>query len=264
MHRGHEVLILGLLTAPSAILPYSEGKAKRGGTRVSPSRERETRLPQEPGLQLPLTLPTESHQEQNPLKGTKTMRAERGASLPRTRGGRLTQPGAGQRRLSGECLSPQPGVRPKLKKPSSLNQPPRRHPPSPPFWVPPGPQSTRPHPRPRRGSSSASWPSTRPRGLQHFLPICFRSVLTVRMLSRVLSRTHFLCLFLSLPLLSLSLFTPCLILCCSFQWRKIIILLNGFARGARTHERAHTHPAEVPNQCTNLRGPFNLCGCSGS
>lgn len=126
MHRGHEVLILGLFTAPSAILPYSEGKAKRGGTRVSPSRERETRLPPKPGLQLPLTLPTESHREQNPLKGTKTMRAERGASLPRTRGGRLTQPGAGQRRLSGECLSPQPGVRPKLKKPSSLSQPPHR------------------------------------------------------------------------------------------------------------------------------------------
>ena len=246
MHRGHEVLILGLLTAPSAILPYSEGKAKRGGTRVSPSRERETRLPQEPGLQLPLTLPTESHQEQNPLKGTKTMRAERGASLPRTRGGRLTQPGAGQRRLSGECLSPQPGVRPKLKKPSSLSQPPRRH------------------PRPRRGSSSASWPSTRPRGLQHFLPICFRSVLTVRMLSRVLSRTHFLCLFLSLPLLSLSLFTPCLILCCSFQWRKIIILLNGFARGARTHERAHTHTHTHTHTHSHRRGTQSMHKSSGS
>lgn len=149
MHRGHKVLILALFTAPSPILPYSEGKAKRGGTRVSPSRERETRLPPEPGLQLPLTLPTQSHRQQNPLKGTKTMRAERGASLLRTRGGRLTQPAAGQRRLSGECLSPQPGVRPKLKEPSSLSQPPPR-------------RTPHPHPWPRRGSSSASRPSPGP------------------------------------------------------------------------------------------------------
>ena len=193
MHRGHKVLILALFTAPSPILPYSEGKAKRGGTRVSPSRERETRLPPEPGLQLLLTLPTQSHRQQNPLKGTKTMRAERGASLLRTRGGRLTQPAAGQRRLSGECLSPQPGVRPKLKEPSSLSQPPPPYPPSPPLAK-------------KRVLLSLS-ALTRPRGLQHFLPICFRSVLTVRMLSRVLSRTHFLCVFLSLspPPISLSL-----------------------------------------------------------
>nr|XP_057157493.1 uncharacterized protein LOC130541294 isoform X1 [Pan paniscus] len=32
------------------------------------------------------------------------------------------------------------------------------------------------------------------------------------------------------------------------------------SHGAHAHTRAHTHPAEVPNQCTNLRGPFNLCG----
>lgn len=38
--EGHKVLVLALFTAPSPILPYSEGKAKRGGTRVSPSRER--------------------------------------------------------------------------------------------------------------------------------------------------------------------------------------------------------------------------------
>lgn len=137
---------------------------------------------------------------------------------------RLTQPAAGHRWLSGERLNPHPGVCPCLKDPSSPRQPP---------W--------------RRGESSSAAPGRQPgRGVpdsQHFLPIWSRSVLTVRMLSRLLS--HSLPLSLSLSpsptSLSLSLFPPCLILCCSFQWRKIIILLNGFARGARTHARAHTH-----------------------
>lgn len=155
---------------------------------------------------------------------------------------RLTQPAADQRWFSGECPNPQPGVRPCLKDPSSSSQtPPRRRDES---------SSAAPRPQPGRGVPDS----------QHFLPIWFRSVLTVRMLSRLLSHSLPLSLSLCPSPTSLSLFPPCLILCCSFQWRKIIILLNGFARGARTHARAHTDTAVVPNQCTNLRGPFNLCG----
>lgn len=195
MHRGHKVLILALFTAPSPILPYSEGKAKRGGTRVSPSRERETRLPPEPGLQLPLTLPTESHRQQNPLKGTKTMRAERGASLLRTRGGRLTQPAAGQRRLSGECLSPQPGVRPKLKKPSSLSQTPPAAPPTPTPGQEEGPpQPLGPHPAQGFAALSAYLFSlsthssdAKPCPLSHSLPLCLSLSLSPSYLSLSLS-----------------------------------------------------------------------------
>lgn len=110
--------------------------------------------------------------------------------------------------------------------------------------MPQGPLTAQPN-LPRRGEPSSAAPGPQPdHGAPQLaaLSACFRSVLTVRMLSRLLFRTHFLCLFLS-PSLSLSnlFFPPCLSLCSSFQWRKIIILLNGFARGARTQARAHTH-----------------------
>ena len=50
------------------------------------------------------------------------MGSEWGASLRRTWGGRLTQPAACQSWLSGECLNPHPGVRPRLKDTSSPSQ----------------------------------------------------------------------------------------------------------------------------------------------
>ena len=77
----------GLVHSPFPILPYSEGRAKREAPASLPAGEGDS-APSRTGLQLPLTLPTESRRQQNPLKGTKTMRAEWGASLRRTRGGR--------------------------------------------------------------------------------------------------------------------------------------------------------------------------------
>lgn len=71
----------------------------------------------------------------------------------------------------------------------------------------------------------------------------------------------------SLPLslfLSLSLFPPCLRLRSSFQWRKIIILLNGFARGARTHARAHTPPPGYPINAQIFGVPLTSADDSGS
>lgn len=71
----------------------------------------------------------------------------------------------------------------------------------------------------------------------------------------------------SLPLslfLSLSLFPPCLRLRSSFQWRKIIILLNGFARGARTQARAHTPPPEYPINAQIFGVPLTSADDSGS
>lgn len=117
----------------------------------------------------------------------------------------------------------------------------------------PGARTERPtrlcRPEPRAGlPRSPPTPALAPGG--------FRSLLTVRC-SAGSSRTHFLCLFLSLSLLQPLVLPPRPIRSGSFQPRERI-LLNGVCTESTHTERAHTHthshPAVAPNQCPNLGG----------
>lgn len=173
-----------------------------------------------------------------PFKRNKGSRGRgRGVPFGQPRAGvDAAPPAAPQLWFSGAPLNPHPG-------PLSIRT---RAPPTPALRRNGQPGSAAPSPAPVCQGAPPT-PALAPGG--------FRSLLTVRC-SAGSSRTHFLCLFLSLSLLQ-PLVPPRPIPSGSFQ-RRERILLNGVCTESTHPERAHTHthshPAVAPNQCPNLEG----------
>lgn len=179
-----------------------------------------------------------SHPPQNPLKGTKAAGGGAGGSPLANLARVLTQP---RRPPRSSGFQVRPSIHIQDLCPSGHG--------------PPQPQrsdgTANPALPPRAPRRSAKEPPPTPA----LAPGGFRSLLTVRC-SAGSSRTHFLCLFLSLSLLQ-PLVPPRPIPSGSFQ-RRERILLNGVCTESTHPERAHTHthshPAVAPNQCPNLEG----------